>query len=288
MSNNLYKSNWIVMQDSEARIIDNNALLEKKLSAVLHAADSVEKNNASIPEEGFAEGLDAESIDALLSGESEGAVIRGGSEKERDALLREIEQAKDELADLKAQADSMIEDAKAQIGAMQMKAYEEAKNQGYQEGSRIGKAEADAARNEYLEKTKQLELEYQQKAENLEPEFVEVITGIYEHIFKVDLSRYKDLVVGLISNTMQKTEEARNFLVHVSKDDYEAVMSERERIRAEAGGGNVTVEIVEDLTLLQSQCIIETENGIYDCSLDIQLAELGRKLKLLSYERNRQ
>lgn len=287
MSNNLYKSNWVVVQDSQARVIDNNELLEKKLSAVLHAAASAEKHNAFSQEEGFVEGPGGINADALFTEEGEAAAPGGVSEKERDALLQEIEQAKEELADLKAQADNMIADAKSQIGAMQMKAYEEAKNQGYQEGNRLGRIEADAARDEYLEKMKQLELEYQQRIENLEPEFIETLTGIYEHIFKVDLSRYKDLIVGLITNTMQKTEEARNFLVHVSKDDYEAVMSERERIRSEAGGGNVTVEIVEDMTLSQSQCIIETENGIYDCSLDVQLAELGRKLKLLSYERNR-
>ena len=46
------------------------------------------------------------------------------------------------------------------------------------------------------------------------------------------------------------------------------------------------MELVEDMTLSRSQCFIETENGIYDCSLDTQLSELKRKLKLLSYERN--
>ena len=45
------------------------------------------------------------------------------------------------------------------------------------------------------------------------------------------------------------------------------------------------LEIISDMTLAPSGCMIETENGVYDCSLDTQLAELGRKLKLLSYER---
>ena len=81
-----------------------------------------------------------------------------------------------------------------------------------------------------------------------------------------------------------RIEDSRNFLVHVSKEDYEGVIASREYIRSEAGAG-VTVEIVEDVTLSRSQCFIETENGIYDCSLDTQLSELGRKLRLLSYEK---
>ena len=177
-----------------------------------------------------------------------------------------------------------MEDARTQAETIKTKAYEEARNQGYREGHQAGMQEAEAVREEYLSVKRQNEQEYQQQLENLEPEFVEALTGIYEHIFKVDLSRYRDLVANLLAGVMQKIEEARNFLVHVSKEDYEGVIASREYIRSEAGAG-VTVEIVEDVTLSRSQCFIETENGIYDCSLDTQLSELGRKLRLLSYEK---
>ena len=45
------------------------------------------------------------------------------------------------------------------------------------------------------------------------------------------------------------------------------------------------VEVVEDATLGKNDCLIETENGIFDCGLGTQLAELRQKLKLLSYEK---
>ena len=284
MSSNLYKCGWVTVQEKDTRVIDNNALLEQKLSAVLHAASISDTEEILPGDDGFEDGLDAEKVDALL-GADEG-VIKGSLQAERDALLEEIENARTELAAVKEQADAMIEDAKSQIGAMQMKAYEEAKSQGYQEGERLGRQEADAQINEYLAKKKQLEDEYEKKIEELEPEFIETLTGIYEHIFKVDLTRYRDLVANLLVNAMQNIENTRNFLVHVSKEDYEGVMADKDRIRAEAGGNSVSVEFVEDATLSRSQCLIETENGIYDCSLDTQLSELSRKLKLLSYERD--
>ena len=284
MSSNLYKCGWVTVQEKDTRVIDNNALLEQKLSAVLHAASIPDTEEILPGDDGFADGLDAEKVDALFS--SDEGVIKGSLQAERDALLEEIENARTELAAVKEQADAMIEDAKSQIGAMQMKAYEEAKSQGYQEGERLGRQEADAQINEYLAKKKQLEDEYEKKIEELEPEFIETLTGIYEHIFKVDLTRYRDLVANLLVNAMQNIENTRNFLVHVSKEDYEGVMADKDRIRAEAGGNSVSVEFVEDATLSRSQCLIETENGIYDCSLDTQLSELSRKLKLLSYERD--
>ena len=43
------------------------------------------------------------------------------------------------------------------------------------------------------------------------------------------------------------------------------------------------LEFVEDRTLGKNECLIETPDGIYDCSLSVQLSELKRKLLLLSY-----
>lgn len=281
MLSNLYKSSWTVIHQDGTRVIDNNALLEEKLRKARQLMKHSRENGQETEEEGFKDGLDAEKIDVLLA--SDPASVEA-LKKERDDVLAQIEQAQMELADLRSQADTMIDDAKTQIASMQMKAYEEAKGQGYAEGKRIGMQEAEAVRDEYLSKMQQNEREYQRQLESLEPEFVETLTGIYEHIFKVDLSRYRDLISNLLISAMQRIEDSRNFLVHVSKEDYESVLAGREYIRSEAGSA-VTVEIVEDVTLSRSQCMIETENGVYDCSLDTQLAELGRKLKLLSYER---
>ncbi len=284
MSSNLYKAGWVVVQQDEKRVIDNNSRLEEKLSAVVNTMPAAYEEESYGEEEGFTDGLFAQQVDALLAPEGEETVIKGEAAREREELLLEIEAAKEELAQLRMQADSMIADAKSEIGAMQMKAYEEAKNQGYQEGERIGREGAEAAKAQYLQKKKELEQEYQRKCDEIEPEFIDAITGIYEHIFKVDLSRYKGIVVNLLENVLQKTEGNRNFMIHVSKVDYENVMASRERLRAEAGGGT-SLEIIEDITLKKTQCYIETESGIFDCGLDTQLNELGRKLKLLSYEK---
>lgn len=281
MLSNLYKSNWTVIHQDGTRVIDNNALLEEKLRKAREKMRHSKENAQETDEDGFRDGLDAEKIDVLLAPDP--AAVEE-LKRERDALLAEIEQTQAELANLKSQADTMIDDAKSQIASMQMKAYEEAKEQGHAEGKRIGMKEAEAVRQEYLSKIQENEREYERQLQGLEPEFVETLTGIYEHIFKVDLSRYRDLVSNLLVSAMQKIEDSRNFLVHVSKEDYESVSASKEYIRSEAGSA-VTVEIVEDVTLSRSQCMIETENGVYDCSLDTQLAELGRKLKLLSYER---
>ena len=260
MSSNLLKAGWVVVQSDEKRIIDNNGLLEEKMSASAAMPESYYESEQEgyegyEGEEGFSFGLEAESVDALFAQEGSGAVLKSVSAEERDVLMQEIEEAKMQLAQLREEADGMIAAAKAEIGAMQMKAYEEAKNQGYLEGERLGRLEADAARDEYQKKKKELEEEYQKKWDEFEPDFIDMLTGIYEHIFKVDLSRYKGIVVNLLENVLQKTEGNRNFMIHVSKVDYENVMASRDRLRAEAGGGT-SLEIIEDITLKKTQCSI--------------------------------
>lgn len=292
MSRNIYKAGWVMMNPDETRVIDSNILMEAKLNTAMQAS-SVPMQNMMYDEngygdgfgDGFSGGLNAETlaVDALFEPEGAGMVIKSAAEGEKEALLEEIEAAKQELESLRAQADGMIISAKNEIGAMQMRAYEEAKNQGYQEGERLGREEADAAKAEYLRAKKELEADYRQKCDELEPEFINMLTGIYEHIFKVELYAYQDLIVNLFENTLRKIDVSGNLLLHVSKADYENVLAGKERLKAEVG--SASLEIVQDMTLSASQCFIETDYGIYDCSLDTQLSEVARKLKLLSYER---
>ena len=60
---------------------------------------------------------------------------------------------------------------------------------------------------------------------------------------------------------------------------------QKKQIAAGGVSSNASLEIVEDITLSKNQALIETESGIFDCSLGTQLTELGRKLRLLSYEK---
>lgn len=289
MYKSLVKSNWVVIHDEEMRVIDNNALAEKKMKAreSRPQPDREEQALQSGEEDGFSEGIPSEHLEALLDVDADSSVIKGGvSREERDALLAEIEKAKQELSELRSQADQMLQDARDEIEDRKAKAYEEAREQGYQDGRSEGLKEAEALEQEYRSREEQRQRDYQQQIEALEPRFIEELTDIYEHVFRVDLSGYQGLVSSLLSNAMRKIDAAGALMLHVSREDYEGVLADKEKLRMEMGGGNFTLEIIEDMTLSQSQCFIETENGIYDCSLDTQLKELTRKLRLLSYDKN--
>ena len=78
--------------------------------------------------------------------------------------------------------------------------------------------------------------------------------------------------------------DVKNYLVHVSGTDYLYVKEHKEELLQETSGEHIVIDIVEDHTMKETECTIETENGIYDCGLGTQLGELKKKLRLLSYE----
>ena len=232
--------------------------------------------------DGFAAGLDAQEISVDEMGESGGNVLKAQEDirqmldQAREDAEAILAQAREDAAALNDQAHAQAEEEKAGILA-------EAKQQGYAEGLRKAQAEEQKLRQSYQEKERQLEEFYQSQLDGLESQLVAAITGIYEQIFQVELSSNRDILTYLISATMKKVDGGREFLIHVSKEDYPYVSMQKKQLLAGAVSAGCSIETVEDLTLAKNECLIETENGIFDCGLGTQLAELKQKLTLLSW-----
>lgn len=281
------------MPGEESMVIDSNSLVEKKLKEVSVKAkkkpvsrDSGESLVASEnAEAGFVEGLDADQIEVLMPEDGEESNIIKYSSPEEEAEQMRLA-AKAEADEIVATAEQLALEFKnnsrreAEIECMRIKA--DAKQEGYQEGLVQAQDEYAQRMQELDDRAAQMEAEYAAIIEELEPRFVDTITGIYEHIFNVDLGKYRDLLTQLIASTMHKVEGSRSYIVHVSAEDYPE-MDEAKRSMLENAAPGCQVDIVEDIGLSRNQCLLETDNGVFDCGLDRQLSELRNKLMLLSY-----
>ena len=278
MSRNLVKQ-FNANGTEEKRVIDTNELLRLRAERNLAI-------RADMPDsDGFTMGLDAQEVET--SGEdAEGSsnVIKAGEEAR---LL--LEQAKGESDAIRegarAEAAQYLRDAIAQAEKEKDGIFEQARKQGYDAGLAKARSEEENLKSEYQDKIAQLEAQYQQIFEEMEPMLVDTITGIYEHIFQVELGSHREILEHLISNTVHRLEGGHSFLIHVSKDDYSFVNMQKKQILNGAVSGADTVDVVEDMTLSKNQCMIETDSGIFDCGLDTQLSELRRKLMLLSWSK---
>lgn len=283
MSSNLIKMFSQDFSQEGKRILDMNELVEKRIEAT-----RVRKNKSG--NAGFVEGITAEPVDlnGLVSdeeaAEAESNIIKAAN-KDAEELKAQADLAAQRIIDeARQKADEIVSEANEQAKRDRDKVYNEAKTQGYEEGRKQAERDNEIIRGELDRTRRELKKDYDKRIAELEPRFIDTLTGIYEHIFNVDLQSYREILVYLIEGTMHKVE-GRSFLVHVSKEDYPYVSMQKKQLLAETVSPNSNVEIVEDITLGRNECFIETEVGIFDCGLGTQLTELSQKLKLLSYEK---
>ena len=297
MSRNLYKSYWVEISDEDKVVIDSNSRLEKRIEEL----ETLRRHRLDAPigfadpekeeEEGEAEfvgGLGGEQIDALLTDSGngeEGGIIKAAA-AEQGPSLEEIEaQAQAMIEDAQAQIDEMMANAREDIEQERQQAIAEARKLGYDDGYQAGHAEADEMKRELSEEKQRLYEEFDNMVEKLEPQFIDTITEIYSHIFGVELSENRDILVHLIDSTLRQVETSKTFIVHVSKEDYPFVNMHKQELVEGATAGKGMVEIIEDIALSQGACLIETDGGIFDCGVDTQLQALTNRLRVLSFEK---
>ena len=285
MFSNLYKAGFVHLGE-DARVIDMNAILEKRLKEEAERRSRQPEHELVAAQDGFTEGLNAEKVDVLLEPDAEATSLQNASIQEQEQLRQEIEEARNELASLQAQLEQEKEQAQLEIDQMKAKAFEEANEQGYQEGYRKGLDSVQELQKQCEDERLQQEQEYQKKLEEMEPLMVDTLCDVYSHIFKVEAKEHKELVLKLLQDTLLKVDGTGSIIVHVAKEDYAYVQEQKGALLEEAGMQSGSVEIVSDAALARAQCMIETEGGVYDCSLDTELAELKRRLMLLAYQKS--
>ena len=279
LSKNLIKANQFVLKEKDPVVVDTNELLAKKLGDIFPAF------RESTPK-GFQSGLKAPEIDPLLIDMENGTYdyeFESGEELLEEPVYTGPS-PEELLAEAQAEIEEMHKEAEKNISFLKKRSMEEGRQQGYEEGRRQAMAELEVARKELEMQRTAMEKEYQNLISELEPKFIQTLTGIYEEIFNVDLKGYKKILMHAISNTIRQIEGSKDFLIHISRTDYDKILEQKEELMRGLPSQSITVELIADTTLHENECMIECSSGIYDCSIGIQMEELTRKLRLLSYE----
>ena len=308
MSKNLVKSYFATKESSTPRVIDGNITVEQSLERIKYIfPDGVPAQNEN---QGMDEDAEADAEPAVFS-ELDAEMVKGlvddnepENETDNEAAQSNVIKAnpvKEEIpseAQVRAEVEELkhrlVEEALADIAVMKNQAAEEvardkaialeaAKSEGYQEGRNTGYMELEEERRILEEDKRKHEEEYSELLFELEPKFVRYITNIYEKVFQVDLSEEKNIVVNLLRNAMQKVEGSKNYIVHVSKEDYKFVYERKKELADAAMAEDVIIDVVEDLTMKSGDALIETANGIFDRGVETQLTAIKKKLMLLAY-----
>lgn len=276
MSNLLKRGTTFI---SEERIIDYNELIKLKLKNIVNDKES----HSNVDADGFVNGLKADVVEQLLTGSEDEneAVDSQNPDDVKNQLAAAIEEANEQARSIKDEANEVLAQAHMEAG----KIIEDAKRTGYEQGACNAREEyeskAEALEREYEQKKAQLEKEYNDLKAAIEPELVETITEVFRKITYTVAEDNKEIIIGLINGVMKNSDISNEFVIRVSPDDYRFLVNNQGKIYC-AVSKEVNMDIVEDAAMKKNQCIIESDTGVYDCSLDIELNNLIRDIKLLS------
>ena len=274
---NLLKRSSVINKDE--RVIDYNDLIKKKIQAIM------ESKHNEMDADGFINGLHADVVEELISDDDTADALT------EDAAMGE-QQAAASLENTNAEAERIIEEARLQAEQIIADAnknadaaFEEAKQNGYYEGNEKAQEEMNIKQAqleaEFDNKRKELEQEYNNLKESIEPELVEVITDVFRKVTGVVAEDNQEIILHLINDVMHNADGSRDYVIKVSPDDYKFLVNNQGKIYC-AMSREVNIDIVEDATLERNQCMLETNTGIFNCSLDIELNNLIKNIKLLS------
>lgn len=261
---NLIKSNYIYVNRQNTRVIDSNKKSEEIKSKDIKNKDIMQGVSENKEKE-FVEGIPVINMEQLL-------------EDEENLMVQKSEGI---ILEAKEKAEKIIKEAKQEAEIYKQNIFEDAKQSGYAEGYNIGIAESKMLEEKLRNQIHENQLLYEKQVCELEPEFVKVIIELIKKITGVEMEDRKEVILHLIDSALRKVENSRNFLIKVSKEDYDFVVSKKDDLYTALKDG-VYLEIIEDLTLSKNKCLIETDLRIIDCSLDVQMNGLIADLKLLA------
>lgn len=205
---------------------------------------------------------------------------------------RELEEIKAEIMSVQEEAARIIDNANeeakniadnalAEIEVQREQIFNEAREEGYEDGRAAGMQEAQQALEEAQELKERYTEEYEKQVDELEPAFVEILINYVQKLTGIYADDKRDIIIHLMENAMKGKKGIENFIVHVSETDYAMASYSKDSIRGYLSEGS-NLEIVADKMLTKNQCMIETESRIFDCSLDSQMMGLIEDIRLLA------
>ncbi len=283
---NLIKSAYFNVVPKEERIIDSDQKIPVFLPEILNQkkesnasggkglpgedgdlAEEAQESLGSIPD--FQTGLNIVNMDDILN-------------QEREKVAREIsEQAQQMLEDARVEADRLLEDARAEAVLIRQNALEEGRNQGLEDGFAQARDKMEQEKAQFQQEMESQRAELEEEIRQMEPRMADIMIALVEKLIGIVCQDKKKVIVYLIDQALHHMERAGNLTLRVSQEDLLTVTAQKESLM-KAASGVTEFNLVEDASLESGQCIIETDNKLIDCSLDVQLQNLQEQIRLLT------
>ncbi|MGI6065991.1 MAG: FliH/SctL family protein [Bacillota bacterium] len=184
-------------------------------------------------------------------------------------------------------AQGLITEAQAQAREILHRAYEEGRQKGYREGFARGLTEGKEKGLNQLADAYRQALQVLDQAENfrvnttkeLEPEIVKLAVAMAEKIIFAKLAKDGEAIVSIVRQGIKQLAAPKQINIFVHPSDGEKLLAQQRILQAEVPD-SVPLKIIVKNDLAPGSCLIETDKGTVDASVQTQIKELKKTLEI--------
>ncbi len=182
-------------------------------------------------------------------------------------IEREIVGATEEAEEIRRQAEldaqRILDEARVQAA--------ETRKRGFEQGKEEALAQWTEQIAAALARVREMEVQ-------LEPLYVGLVRDCCEKIIGQELQQNPKTIVSVVRNALSHARQQREILVRINPDDAEVLHQNRNRL-LEMLARAQTVDIREDASVTRGGCVVVTELGTIEASLERQLEALAAALQ---------
>jgi len=268
---NLFKQRYVINLENEKVVINSDdkyrAQNQGQMDSLSFPAVEVVPNSEEILD-GFLAGLDAEEITAEPQPTPEEILEEARQEAERI------------LAEAGAKAAKMENEASHHAELLYEQKRQEGYNFGVEQFQKELEEEKSKVQAEYEALKENLQAEYEAKMDTLEHDLVDVMIRVFHKVFHVQFDNKKQILLHLIKDTLLGIDAGKVFHIRVAEANFKFIESHVADIK-EKIGNDVDIDVINDMSLTDDDCMIETANGVFNCGIEMVLANLEKDIRSL-------
>ncbi|WP_052712196.1 flagellar assembly protein FliH [Domibacillus indicus] len=205
---------------------------------------------------------------------SERSIVLEEANRQAKAI---IEQAEAEKQRIMSEASNWQQQWEQEKASLQQEAYEQAFQQGSEEGRNAGYQEVSTLIDEARSIVHSSKTEYEKNVERSERTIVELAVTCAEKILQRELENDNELFMGIVRSALKEVKNQKEVQIHVHPEKYELVISQKDEIEA-LFPADINCYIYPSEEAGENTCFIETANGRIDAGIDTQLQQLRKTL----------
>jgi len=204
-------------------------------------------------------------------------------EEARTKAERIVTEAKRQAEEIKKEAKKIVSEAKKNAEEIESQAYNLGYDQGHKDGEELGRRQFEVGL-QHLEKfMESFKKQTAGLSSSYEAQMLQVSLLVARVIIEKEITDDDGLIARILKKALDKTVEGSTITVHLNPRDFEN-LGEDFLSRLSTPGGN-RLELRPDTKVSRGGCIMETDFGLVDASLESRWQCLLDDIKSQLYER---